>query len=215
MLCCPQSGQHSILGLIVPTYLNSPIPITSDEKMVDKTIKKLAIGYQLRLHGGGYLMFLDTDNLVHCHLVEYVLDHQHPHGYISKRGYELDTRQQKIRPLKSLDRLCVSCAIVYFQSDDLPTHPQDDSSGTYFSQFKAHPTWEQVAARHHRPLASIPFEVVIYVRNTGQNHSSFVPNLRHRLRLKQRLLALLENRLLNAEILTNFGIRFPCSSPIP
>lgn len=186
-----------------------PIPKTSDEKMHDKAAKKIVLGHRLRSLGGGYLMFLDADDLVHRNLVNYALTQQHPHGYVLKRGYELNVRQKKVRPLRELDKYCGSCAIIYFQPEDLPLDPQDRYSGRYFLKFKAHRTWEQVAAEHNRPLAKVPFEATVYVRNTGQNHSSTVPNLRHRLRLKQQLLALLENRAVSREIQDNFCIRLP------
>lgn len=184
-----------------------PIPQTSDEKMQDKTAKKLVLGCHLRSLGGGYLMFLDADDLVHRDLVDYALTQQHPHGYVLKRGYELNVRQRKVRPLRQLDKYCGSCAIINFQPQDLPRSPQDQHPGCYFLKFKAHSTWEKVAAEHNRHLAKVPFEAAVYVRNTGQNHSSTVPNLRHRLRLKQQLLALLENRAVSREIQDDFCIQ--------
>ncbi len=60
--------------------VDAPIPVTNAERMSDKGKKKQALAKRLHELGGGYLMFLDADDLVHRELVSYVLSQQHPHG---------------------------------------------------------------------------------------------------------------------------------------
>lgn len=151
--------------------VDSPIPTTPWEMMLDKGIKKHAVVQRLHALGGGYHMFMDADDLVHCDLVDYVLNQQQPNGYVLKYGYEFDQGRNMLRKLNNFDQVCGSCAIVYFYPEDLPSE-QDPKIDGYFDQFRNHQLWKQVALQHHRPLAIVPFKAALYVRNTGKNHSA-------------------------------------------
>jgi hypothetical protein len=186
--------------------IDAPIPTTSAERMQDKGAKKQAIGRRLHELGGGYLMFMDADDLVHRELVSHVLRHQHPHGYLLKRGYEMDMQKKTLRRVKNFDQICGSCAVVRFDVDDLPS-TLNDNQNVYFNQFGNHKLWHRVATEHNRPLAEIPFEAMIYVRNTGENYITQLPKLT----FKQKLLALFKQASINERITKDFSLPAPVS----
>jgi hypothetical protein len=150
---------------------------------------------------GGYLMFLDADDLVHRELVSYVLSQQHPHGYLLKYGYELNARTNTVRRVKNFDQICGSCAVLRFEPDDLPL-TQDKSQDIYFNQFRNHKLWSRVAADHNRPLAEIPFEAAMYVRNTGENYTEQLSKPS----LKQKLLSLFSDISVDERIRKDFAL---------
>lgn len=181
--------------------VESPVPNTNWEMMLDKGVKKHAIARRLHELGGGYHMFMDADDLIHCELISYVLNQQHPHGYLLKQGYEFDESRNTLRRVRNFDQLCGSCAIVYFYPEDLPSENNKNLDG-YFNQFKGHALWERLAIEHGRPLIQVPFEAAVYVRNTGENHSTRV----WKRRLKQKLSLLLGGANVDETIRKNFHI---------
>lgn len=144
--------------------IDTPPPDSLSLMRQDKGRKKREIAVHLRQQGGGYLMFLDADDLVHKKLVEHALAQQAEHGYILKHGYMYYTGARKIMPVEGVfDQQCGSCAIFRFAPDDLPTSVEDETR--YFSMFYKHATWEETARQHNRPLQPVPFPAAIYIRS--------------------------------------------------
>lgn len=141
----------------------------------DKMWKRRLIGAALRDLGGGYFFPLDADDLVHKRLVEYVLSDNNERGYLIEQGYGEDFLSKRLAPIPgawsaSFDRVCGSCAALYFKKDELPSSGEDDPS-LYFNLFKSHAYWRIVAEEAGRPLARIPFFGAVYVVNHSQNLS--------------------------------------------
>ena len=127
--------------------------------------------------GGGYLMLMDSDDLLSSELVSFVRSHANPNGYLVRRGYAFDARSGDIAPLpnpdasQTFDRICGTCAILNYSPDDLPT---DRPSPSGFFERVVQPGHNKIrdhAREVGRPLMDLPFRAAVFVRNTGDNAS--------------------------------------------
>lgn len=143
--------------------IETPIPVTMNEMRADKGRKKQEIGAHLRTLGGGYLMFLDSDDLIDKDLAAYVLNTKNPFGYIIKSGYEYYSSTNSLLLQKgNFDQLCGSCAIFNLHPQDLPKNAEDKDC--FYSKLQSHREFENVCRQHNRPLSSITFPAAIYLR---------------------------------------------------
>ena len=138
------------------------------EQMFDKRAKKIMLAEETCRKGGGYLMLLDSDDLVSKRLTEFVRTHDNKRGYVVSHGFSYDFRSRRLVPMDDFDRVCGSSVIVYLSSDDCEDNEFDWREyvgDTWHADFRRR------AAELLRPLDELPFPAAIYVRNTGQNHS--------------------------------------------
>lgn len=96
-----------------------PIPHSQEEKMIDKGYKTHTLAMRLRELGGGYAMMVDADDLVSCHLAEFINKHPHENGFYVKTGdaYFVGDDYMKVLPKFSSGTAC----IVNYAVDDLPS----------------------------------------------------------------------------------------------
>lgn len=161
----PPIHKH-FLSLVTFLPVNTPIPTTVSEMRLDKGRKKLEAGQYLRKLGGGYLMFLDSDDLVHKNLAAHVLNANNPFGYIVKSGYEYYSSTGRLLLQKdNFNQICGSCAIFKLKPEDLPEH--SDDTDCFHSKLQSHKEFENVCRAHNRPLSAIPFPAVIYLRTSN------------------------------------------------
>lgn len=183
-----------------------PPPIFNNEWMVDKHRKREIIGARLRELGGGYLMYVDSDDLVSNKLVAFVHQDRAPYGYVIDKGYELDYNRRKIRTCPRLHFLSGSCAIVKCEVADLPQHPLAQEGSPFRKLLNTnHPRWPDYLAGLGRPLQPVPFRAVVYLWNHGANMSALLGNVGPRralLRLLQR------GRTPGPAVVEEFGISF-------
>lgn len=142
--------------------VDAPIPQNVTEMRRDKGLKKRKIGVHLRQLGGGYLMFLDSDDLVHQDLVKYALETQNSHGYVINTGFEYDSGSGHLTLRKNFNHICGSCAIFRLECEDLPATMEDDDC--FYSKLQSHKQFENVCTQHGRPLMPVPFPAVVYLR---------------------------------------------------
>ena len=118
-------------------------------------------------------MSLDADDYVHQDIVGTALEIGAEFGCLATTGYALDLRNSRIAPVPGawsvdLDRVCGSTAIIRYDREDIPL--AFGEKGVF--DCRQHHTYAR--SRHDeymRPLSIIPFPSVIYVLNTGENHS--------------------------------------------
>ncbi len=150
------------------TFLSSPEP-KLERTMQDRERKRWIAMQHIRSRGGGYVMMLDADDLVHRGLVEFIRRDRHPHGYLVERGFMENVATGALSPLpgprgRPLHQVCGSCAVLHLTPDDIGDGP---GSGSFFDNFHEHRRWKQTAARLGRPLATIPFPSVVYRLTPG------------------------------------------------
>jgi len=142
----------------------------------DKGRKRWLIGTIARDLGGGYIFPLDADDLVHKDVVSSCLSDDNRCGYLIDRGYALDFTHRRLAPIPgawnaSYDRVCGSCAAIYFSPDELPRYRDGDDPSLYFNLFESHAYWPNVAEEFGRPFKRLPFAGGVYVVNHAQNLS--------------------------------------------
>jgi glycosyltransferase involved in cell wall biosynthesis len=184
--------------------------------------------HQLARHfarrGGGYLMFVDHDDFVSRHLVEYVCGENHPHGYAVADGLIFDAAADAISPfpVKGLvsgpfHHFCGSSIVFRLTPQDVLG--QGNGEGSLFSRAyneKGHHEAVERMAAEGRPLQSFPFPAVTYVWNRGDNlsrgdRSADNPGLLHWIR--ELNAAILANQISpDAEVRADFAIpeHYPC-----
>lgn len=155
-----------------------PPMISIAEQMADRAQKRRLIGTAFRELGGGYLMFVDADDLVSNQIVAFAHSDADRNGYILKDGYEFDVARERIRAAPRFNRLCGTSAIINFSIDDLP-RSYTDNQPCYFSDFqnRSHVLWADTAKQHGRSLTTLPFKGAVYVINHGENWSVQAHNL--------------------------------------
>jgi hypothetical protein len=151
------------------------------EQMFDKRSKKIMLAEEICRRGGGYLMLLDSDDLVSNQLAEFVLKRDNKRGYLVTQGYVYDARLRRLAPVSDFDRVCGSSVIAYLSSADCrdPQFAWREYIGeTWHAEFRT------TSANIGRALDPLPFPAAIYVTNNGENHSTDARGVRASLRAK-------------------------------
>lgn len=164
-----------------------PVPTTLREQSQDKQSKKRMAAAEVRRRGGGYFMLLDADDFVSRRIVAHVRATRERDGYYFPRGFEYFARNEVIRPLDNFHRLCGSCYILRFRSEDLPER-LDSPAQTAFDRFTNHRLVLETAAELGMSLAPLPFPGAVYLKENGENHSAQVQARRRLSRAKVRAL---------------------------
>jgi hypothetical protein len=178
------------------------------EQMYDKRSKKIMLAEEICRRGGGYLMLLDSDDLVSNRLAEFVMRQHNKTGYVVDQGYIYDAQVRRLTRVRDFDRICGSSVIPYLSPADC-RDPQFDwreyVGDTWHAEFR------RASADLGRPLEPLPFPAAIYVTNNGENHSTDARRRRRgNLRVKARELVLDRIRKnqpkVEAVILEEFGL---------
>lgn len=151
------------------------------EQMLDKSSKKIMLAEEICRRGGGYLMLLDSDDLVSSRLAEFVVQQHNKKGYFVEQGYIYDAQLRRLAHVWDFDRICGSSVILYLSSADCrdPQFAWREYVGdTWHNEFRA------TSANLGRALEPLPFPGAIYVANNGENHSTEPRDVRSSLRAK-------------------------------
>lgn len=158
-----------------------PVPASGEEGKGDQVRKMHILGAIVGGKGGGYLMTVDSDDLVDRRIVEYVRKDKHKVGYMVRAGYIYDTQANVMGEFPHATRVnqlwsnCGTCAIFRFAPADLPTlavgKVDIEPGGTMFEKLKGHRRWESQMMAAGRYMSTLPFRGVIYRMNTGNNAS--------------------------------------------
>lgn len=183
-----------------------PPPLYRIDQFPDKYRKREVIAAQVRKEGGGYVMFVDADDLVSKQLVEYVHQDRSPFGYSIEEGWELDYQRRRVRWAPAFHRLCGTCAIINWHVRDLPEVPLDQHT-CRFREFvnNNHPTWASVSAAEGRPLKNLPFRGGMYVINNGENATAITNDIGPRRRIVRYLTP---SHRIDTKIADEFAIEF-------
>ena len=157
--------------------------------MADKRNKHLAIAQAWGALGGGYLMFVNSDDLVSRNLVAQVRTQRQARGFFVQHGYELDTATGLIQRAPRFHRLCGSSIIVNWSDVELPRHdipPIEDCLYRRVLDIGRARTVDFFADKGD-PLTPLPFPAAVYVRNHGDNVSATLGTDRWRRKLQRRI----------------------------
>ncbi len=154
-----------------------PKPTRVEDGRRDKVKKRIIIASEVRRRGGGYLMYLDADDLVHRRLAELVLTHDNKVGYVISSGYALDFLNNVVAPIpgawkRDFNQVCGSSGIVYFETSDLPGYAETErQEDVLYFRIRNHGDFERIKIRNGRRLKSIQFPAAIYTLNHTLNLS--------------------------------------------
>lgn len=150
-------------------------------RRADGANKRFTVARRARERGGGYIMFVDSDDLVSRHLVSFIEQNPHPSGYLATDGYIFNARTDQIAPYPfegyedfPFDQVCGTCAIARYSADDLPACEGQDCAFARIYK-SGHRLVRRYAFDEGRPLAKMPFRSVAYVKETQQNLSQLPP----------------------------------------
>lgn len=157
-------------------------PDSREKGRADKGKKRLRIANEIHRLGGGYMMYLDADDLVHKNLVEYILSDNNGRGYIISDGYALDYNNNVLGAIPGVWRkeyhgVCGSSGIVYFSQEDLPADAKTRNKlipieeQILYYRIKNHTHFEKLVFSNGKGLDKIPFSAGVYVINNFTNLS--------------------------------------------
>lgn len=166
--------------------VNAPIPKTQEEKMVDKGYKTHTIAMRIRELGAGYAMLVDADDLVSCHLAEYVNKNPNKNGFYVKNGYVYFVGDNYMKKLKKFSS--GTACIINYKISDLPCqYPEvmtDNNDDNPCFMRKRHGAVVQACEAAGRPLEPLPFLGAVYVLGSGENHSLYGKTTKYQTRLR-------------------------------
>lgn len=157
-----------------------PIPKDGFEGKQDQTRKTHFLGAVAKEHGGGYLMFVDSDDLVHKDIVRFVRSDDNRAGYMIRAGYVLDAVNGRLgkfsgNPPRQFFNHCGTSSIIYFVPDDLPDRSTDKTGlrpgNSFMESVSGHGSWEAKLLERDIYPATLPFRGSVYRLNTGDNAS--------------------------------------------
>lgn len=153
-------------------------PKGHDEGDNDAGAKRWEIARRFLSGGGGYLMFLDADDLVSNRLVEFVRETQHESGYVFEQGYGMDAASRKILPIPQpgvteapFHQMCGSSIVLRLAPGDLS--PRNGEEPRYTRLMRVgHTSVARAAEAEGRPMLTVPFRAAIYVVGTDVSQSA-------------------------------------------
>jgi hypothetical protein len=205
-----------------------PIPRTVDEKKQDQFLKYFALGMAFKELGGGQFMAMDYDDLISCDLLNYVMAHPDPNGYLFSYGWVWEEQKRRLFPIPfqehednalkrfvakrllhldyRFDLVCGTCAMFVFAPDELPSRPYEACRFT--SLFAAgHHKWRGISTEMGRPLHIVPRRLVTYVSGLPDSVSIEAgENINIGAARRGALRVLLSARALSREYRAEFGI---------
>ena len=118
------------------------------------------------------MMPIDSDDLVSNRFAEFFKNKDDGKCYMSKFGYIWRQGSAYLTKHKDLSRTCGSCAVTYYNADELPStdYEHRDEKRKYIFQ-TSHRDLPRYAKSLGKFYGVIPFPTTVYVLGTGDNHS--------------------------------------------
>ena len=157
-----------------------PEPKDGKEGKRDQTRKTHFLAAMLKEHGGGYMMVVDSDDLVHKDIVRFVRADDNGVGYIIRAGYLLDTASGRLgkfsgRAPRTFFNHCGTSSIIHLAPGDLPDLNADKTDildgRSFVESVRGHGKWEAKLLERDLFPATLPFRGAVYRLNTGDNAS--------------------------------------------
>lgn len=191
---------HPALEVIQGSF---PLPGSNKEaQMADKTSKLRRGLMSVREKGGGFVMSVDADDLVHKDLAALAAAHPEANGWMMRRGYSYSEGSRWLERHNDFHLRCGTSHIIRLAPEELP----DDLAGPAENCFvlkRGHHLLAAYLAEIGRPLDVVPFPGAIYVKMTGENWTG--PNPKGGLRAT--VSKALRTRPVTSAIRENFNLK--------
>lgn len=182
------------------------VPRSLPMQMFDKRHKKMMLTREHCRRGGGYMMLLDSDDLVSSRLAHHVLTDDNRSGYLIRQGYLHDAGSTTAEHVRHFDDLCGSSSIFYLGPEDAEG---DSFNWPLYIAVTRHQDFKILSGATPRPMAEVPFAAAMALKNNGENHSYRVAP-RGSKSLKGRLRGLVGRTLkaepMSPEVAREFGV---------
>ncbi|MBW0001627.1 MAG: glycosyltransferase family 2 protein [Verrucomicrobia bacterium] len=197
------TGLPSHTGLeIIRESFPPPAP-NKQAQIADKAAKVRRGLMAVRERGGGFVMGVDADDLVHHDLAALAAAHPQSHGWMIRSGYSYDEGSRWLEWHNDFHLRCGSSHIIRFAREELP----EDLAGPAENSFAlrhGHHTIAAYLAAIGRPLSVVPFPGAIYVKMTGENNTG--PNPKS-IGIRATVSKALRTRPVTPAIRKNFNLR--------
>lgn len=167
------------VDFVPPAPENGPHP--GRQAFVYDKGSKIGIGLiAARAYHPDYVMIIDADDYVSCHLAEFARDHPGRPGWYVDDGWVYSRWRGAYRETTSFWAKCGSCYIVEWAAYEVPddldvTASQEEVLAGFGKKFwrivGAHRDALTYHANQDRYLEPLPFRGAVYVQDTGENHS--------------------------------------------
>jgi hypothetical protein len=145
-------------------------PLYPAELMIDKHKKRELIAARWHALGGGYLMYVDADDLVSSRLAAYVLAQTPCRGFYLKNGYDLNEATNKLNLSPRFYKICGTNCVINWAADELPAVPFQRRHVLFRDTVAVgNAGTRQLFLQRGEPLQAVPFPAAVYVRSHGDN----------------------------------------------
>lgn len=144
------------------------IPASPPMQMFDKRHKKVLLVREHCRRGGGYMMLLDSDDLVSDRLAAHVLADDNRSGYLIRDGYTYDAGAAALERVQDFDDRCGSSSIFFLNPDDGDAEPFD---WPLYIAVTRHRDLKKLSGSTPRPMSTVPFPAVMAITNNSENWS--------------------------------------------
>ncbi|MDX2212477.1 MAG: hypothetical protein SFY66_04230 [Oculatellaceae cyanobacterium bins.114] len=155
-------------------FLPPPSVAATDLTMQDKW-KKIAVGMvRAREFRPDFVMLMDADDLVSCHLSQYVNAHKEANGWILKQGYRYRYGSRWIYLDDHFN--CGTNAIVSSRLIQFPLNTSSEEISKCVVLTHGHTVIEQHLRELGTPLEPLPFLGAVYTHSHGDNWTdTYIP----------------------------------------
>jgi hypothetical protein len=152
-----------------------PRPDSLDRASYDKDRNRIVTADYVRRQGGGYIAFLDADDMMSRRLCQAVVEDAQESVFLAA-GYCLDWQTGAVAHIPGVVRgafytFCGSCAVLKFDVSELPILVGDKISNpdSLFVRLGPHQVWPVDLQRAGKKYGELSFPAAIYVLYNGCN----------------------------------------------
>lgn len=136
----------------------------------DKRLRVTAIGAEVRARGGGWLMFVDADDLISRRVSAFINSHQYEADvFVARTGWEHDHRTGRIRLAPRFWNLCGTSMAIHFEPHELPTVASAAKDEKQVLGASNHSFWLERARAAGKRIGNFPFPAAAYRIEHGEN----------------------------------------------
>jgi hypothetical protein len=201
----------AITAPFAPPELTTDDDLTTDDALFalhsDKGRKLLYGLERVRSGTGGYVMFLDADDLVSNRLAAFVAEHEGENGWYMDLGYKMVAGGRWLYPRRRFYRECGSSYILRSDLAPFPSGGADysrDLNDFHVRRYVVHAYIRENMAKLGYPLKPLPFYGAIYRVNPESFYAGAFRKPDSRLRASVRWL--LKGRRISPAVQREFGI---------
>jgi hypothetical protein len=197
------AGLTSHAGLeVIQDRFPAPAP-NKQAQIADKAAKVRRGLMAVRERGGGFVMGVDADDLVHHGLAALAAAYPQSPGWMIRSGYSYDEGSRWLERHDDFHLRCGTSHIIRLAPEELPDNPAGPAESCFVLRHGHHAIAAYLAGIG-RPLGVVPFPGAIYVKMTGENNTG--PNL-SRLGLRATISKALRTRPVTPGIRKNFNLQ--------